>query len=368
MSEPRIVIAGGGTGGHIFPAIAIAQAIQRKAPGADLLFIGAKDRMEMEKIPQAGYKIKGLDIAGFNRSNWLKNLFLPLKILKSLSEAKQILKEFSPSAAVGVGGYASFPMLKAAQQMNIPTIIQEQNSYAGKSNKILGRKARLVCVAYKNMDKFFPKAKLLLTGNPVRKSIAKSALTPQEGLQHFGLFTGRKTLLIVGGSLGAQSINEAVSEHLDELLSWDIQIIWQTGKPYYETAKKHAADNTHVKVYDFIKEMDYAYAAADVIISRAGALAIAELCIVAKPVIFVPYPFAAEDHQTKNAMALVEHNAAEIVPNNEAKTLLKTKLKDLLNDEVAQEVMRKNLKALAIVDADDRIAEKVLELSKTAHR
>jgi len=365
MDHLRVIIAGGGTGGHIFPAVAIAHALERMHPGVELLFVGAKGRMEMEKVPQAGFRITGLDIAGFNRSNMLKNLSLPFKLLKSAWQARQILGSFAPDVAVGVGGYASFPVLNAAQRRGIPTVIQEQNSFAGKSNKLLGRKASAICVAYPEMDRFFPKEKLVLTGNPVRKPIADSLVTRTEGQEWLGLDETRKTILVVGGSLGARTVNEAIDNHLGQILEEDVQLIWQTGKPYYEQAQKRAEDFPgRVKVFEFIRQMEYAYAAADLIVSRAGALAIAELCIVAKPVIFVPYPFAAEDHQTGNAMALVAHNAAMMIPDNDAKEELAKKIRHLLHDTVMQEIMTQNIKKLAIRDADEQIAEQVTMAAK----
>jgi UDP-N-acetylglucosamine--N-acetylmuramyl-(pentapeptide) pyrophosphoryl-undecaprenol N-acetylglucosamine transferase len=363
MSNMRIIIAGGGTGGHIFPAVAIAHAVQRMKPGTEVLFVGAKGKMEMEKVPQEGFEIIGLDIAGFNRSNMLKNLLLPLKIFKSHLQAKAAIRNFRPDAVVGVGGYASFPVLNAAQGMGIPTLIQEQNSFAGKSNKILGRKAKAICVAYERMERFFPKERLHLLGNPVRKSISQSTITRGEGQIWLGMNSAKKTLLVVGGSLGARAVNEAIDASLEAIVAEGIQVVWQTGKPYIEIAKQRAKGfEGKVKVFEFIKEMDYAYAAADMVVSRAGALAIAELCIVAKPVIFVPLPTAAEDHQTSNAMALVEHNAALMVKNNEAQTELIKKIKTLLHDTSMQEIMIKNLKTIAIKDADERIAAKLLEI------
>jgi UDP-N-acetylglucosamine--N-acetylmuramyl-(pentapeptide) pyrophosphoryl-undecaprenol N-acetylglucosamine transferase len=360
----RVIIAGGGTGGHIFPAVAIGQALQRLEPGTELLFVGAIGKMEMEKVPKEGFEIVGLDIAGYDRGNFFKNLLLPFKLLKSNFQARGVLKNFKPHAVVGVGGYASFPVLNAAQGMGIPTLIQEQNSYAGKSNKILGRKAKAVCVGYEHMERFFPADKLILTGNPVRKSISHVNISREEGQAWLGMDPEKKTLLIVGGSLGAKTINETIDAELDFILEEDVQIIWQTGKPYYEQALKRVEGNSdRVKVFDFIGAMAQAYAAADVVISRAGALAIAELCIVAKPVIFVPFPFAAEDHQTSNAMALVSHNAAMMVRNSDAKLELVKKLKDLLHDEAMQELMRTNLQKLAITDADDRIALKVAAIA-----
>ena len=361
----RFIIAGGGTGGHIFPAVAIAHALQRLQSDTEILFVGAIGKMEMEKVPQEGFKIIGLDIAGFNRSNILKNLSLPFKLIKSAMKARQIIKDFKPDAVVGVGGYASFPVLNAAQGMGVPTLIQEQNSFAGKSNKILGKKAKVVCVAYEKMDQFFPKEKIVLTGNPVRKAITDANISREEGQAWLGMDSSRKTVLVVGGSLGAKSINEAVDAGLETLLNEGVQVIWQTGKPYHQQAISRAASfEGKVKVFDFIKQMDYAYAAADIVISRAGALAIAELCIVGKPVVFVPYPFAAEDHQTSNAMALVVHNAAQMVKDNETGASLISKLIHLLHDNAAQEVMQENLRKIAIRDADVRIAQKVIDISR----
>lgn len=364
MKELRVIIAGGGTGGHIFPAVAIGHALQRLQPGTKLLFVGANGKMEMEKVPQEGFDIVGLDIAGFNRSNLLKNITLPVKLLKSWWKARTILNSFRPHVVVGVGGYASFPMLNAAQGMGIPTLIQEQNSYAGKSNKLLAKRAQAVCVAYEQMDKFFPADKLMLTGNPVRKPIAQSTLSRADGQRWLGMDADKKTVLVVGGSLGAKSINEAIDAGLEQLIEAGVQVVWQTGKHYHQQAMERAAGFPPVKVFDFIREMDCAYAAADVVVSRAGALAIAELCIVGKPVIFVPYPFAAEDHQTSNAMALVVHNAAEMVKDADAKQDLISKLLHLLVDSVAQDLMRRNLKTMAISNADERIAAKVIQIAK----
>lgn len=364
MSNLHIIIAGGGTGGHIFPAVAIGHALQRLRPGTQLLFVGAKGKMEMEKVPKAGFEIIGLDIVGFNRSNMLKNLLLPYKLLMSRIAAKKILADFKPDVVVGVGGYASFPVLNAAQGEGIPTVLQEQNSWAGKSNKILGRKAKAICVAYKGMEQFFPQAVLKYTGNPVRKSISEMGRTKAEGLQYFGLTEGKQTLLIVGGSLGARSINEVIGAQIDEVLSMGVQVIWQTGKPYYETAQQQASGYEKlVKVHDFIADMDYAYAAADVVISRAGALAIAELCIAGKPVIFVPYPHAAEDHQTVNAMSLVKEGAAYMIPDAAQKEQLVSKLKELVNNNELQQAMAVQLKRLAIKDADEQIANEIIRIA-----
>jgi UDP-N-acetylglucosamine--N-acetylmuramyl-(pentapeptide) pyrophosphoryl-undecaprenol N-acetylglucosamine transferase len=364
MNNLRVIIAGGGTGGHIFPAVAVGHALQRLQPGTQLLFVGALGRMEMEKVPQEGFEIIGLDIAGFNRSNLLANFSLPLKLLKARIQARKIIRRFNPGAIVGVGGYASFPVLHAGQSMNIPTLIQEQNSFAGKSNKILARKAKVVCVAYGSMERFFPKDKINLTGNPVRKSISQMDINSEKAKSFFGFDAAKKTLLIIGGSLGAKMINETIDADLDKILAENVQVLWQTGKLYYQQAVTRAgAFGGKVKVMEFIREMDYAYAAADVVISRAGALAIAELCIAATPVIFVPFPFAAEDHQTSNAMSLVEQNAAMLVKDENAKSELFNTMKILLHDTNKQQVMSDNLKLLAIKDADERIAKKVIEIA-----
>lgn len=360
----KVVIAGGGTGGHIFPAVAIGHALQRLKPGTELLFVGALGKMEMEKVPQEGFKIVGLDIAGFNRSNLLKNLSLPYKLWKSRQQANKVIRDFKPDAVVGVGGFASFPMLSAAQSKGIPTLIQEQNSFAGKSNKILGKKAKAICVAYNGMERFFPKEHIILTGNPVRATISRSNISREEGISAFGLDRNKKTILVVGGSLGARSINEAIAAGIKEIAGWDVQLIWQTGKLFSDQAAKAVtAFGKGAVVQDFIRNMEYAYAAADIVISRAGALASAELCIVGKPVIFVPYPFAAEDHQTSNAMALVEHNAAMMVPDNEAQTALIKKLNTLMHDENMQHIMAQHIAKHGIRDADERIANKVIEIS-----
>ncbi|MBS1644759.1 MAG: undecaprenyldiphospho-muramoylpentapeptide beta-N-acetylglucosaminyltransferase [Bacteroidetes bacterium] len=360
----RLIIAGGGTGGHIFPAVAVGHAVQRLSPDAAILFVGAEGKMEMEKVPQEGFQIIGLPIAGLDRSNFLKNLSLPLKMLKSAIKARNIIQQFQPNIVLGVGGYASFPLLNAAQQLGVPTVIQEQNSYAGKSNKLLAKKAERICVAYDGMDKFFPKTKLMKTGNPVRKSISKATVSQTDARQKLQLLQDKKVLLVVGGSLGAKSINEAVGNGLEALVAGGLQVIWQCGKPYLETAKQQAAPFVgSVQVQEFIRDMATAYAAADFVISRAGALAIAELCIVAKPVVFVPYPFAAEDHQTSNAQALVEKEAAIMVPDKDAATMLVPILFALIADQAKQVRMQEALSALAIDDADERIAKELFELA-----
>jgi UDP-N-acetylglucosamine--N-acetylmuramyl-(pentapeptide) pyrophosphoryl-undecaprenol N-acetylglucosamine transferase len=362
--QRKIIIAGGGTGGHIFPAIAIANALKKIAPDTEILFVGAKGKMEMEKVPQAGYKIEGLEIVGFNRSNIFKNLLLPFKLLKSLGQASNIIKRFQPDAVVGVGGFASFPIMRKAQGKGIPTLIQEQNSFAGKANMSLGKRAKKICVAYEGMEKFFPADKLVMTGNPVRSNITQSSVSKEDALQHFGLKTGKLTVLAVGGSLGAKAINEALQPLLATFVEKDIQLIWQTGKPYYETAKAAAtAYASHVKVFEFINLMDFAYKAADVVISRAGALAIAELCVVKKPVIFVPYPFAAEDHQTFNAQSLVTKNAALMIKNDDAQTQLGSTLFSLVQNKALLEQLERNIGELGNSNADMVIAKEVLSLS-----
>jgi UDP-N-acetylglucosamine--N-acetylmuramyl-(pentapeptide) pyrophosphoryl-undecaprenol N-acetylglucosamine transferase len=363
--QRKVIIAGGGTGGHIFPAIAIANALKKIHPDTEILFVGAKGKMEMEKVPQAGYPIEGLEIAGLNRSNIFKNILLPFKLWKSLRQSKKILRTFQPDVAIGVGGYASFPILNRAQKSGIPTLIQEQNSFAGKANMILGKKAAKICVAYDGMEKFFPASKLVMTGNPVRSSISQSVIQKPEALQQFGLRTDRQTVFAVGGSLGAKSINEGLTPLLSSFVEKNIQLIWQTGKPYYETALAAAAPyGEHIKVYEFINTMDAAYKAADVVLSRAGALAIAELCVVKKPVIFVPYPFAAEDHQTSNAMNLVNKQAGLIIRDSEVGAQLGNTLFSLLQNKALMEQLENNIAKLGNPNADETIAREVLTLIK----
>jgi UDP-N-acetylglucosamine--N-acetylmuramyl-(pentapeptide) pyrophosphoryl-undecaprenol N-acetylglucosamine transferase len=358
----RVIIAGGGTGGHIFPAIAIANALKKIDPAIEILFVGAKGKMEMEKVPQAGYNIEGLDIAGFNRSSLIKNIGLPYKLVKSFFQVRSIIKSFRPDAAIGVGGYSSFPVLRVAQAKGIPTFIHESNSFAGKSNILLGKKATAVFVATDGMEKFFPADKIIVTGNPVRTSISGSTVTRGEGLKFFSLWESKKTVFVVGGSLGAKSINEAIDAGLDDLQKNDLQLIWQTGKLYTEKAKQRAAGKAGIWIDDFITQMEMAYAAADIVVSRAGAMAIAELCVVKKPVVFVPYPFAAEDHQTVNAQNLINRHAALMIKDNDAKEKLVATVIELAKDNNRQDELRKNISALAITDADERIAKKILDL------
>ena len=362
----RVIIAGGGTGGHIFPAIAIANALKKKDESIEILFVGAKGKMEMEKVPHAGYKIEGLDIAGFDRSSLIKNIGLPYKIIKSLIQARMIMNEFKPDLVIGVGGYASFPMLSLAQQKKIPTVIQEQNSFAGKTNMLLAKRAKKICVAYEGMEKFFPKEKIIITGNPVRSAISHSAITKSQGQKYFELDERIKTVLVVGGSLGAKSINVAIEKHLDDLLNAGLQLIWQTGKPFAVKAKERADGKKGVWVNQFIEQMEYAYAAADVVISRAGAIAIAELCVMKKPVLFVPFPFAAEDHQTENAMSLVNKNAAMMVKDSEAIDKIVPMIIELAKDENKQEGLKNNISQLAITNADEKIADEIIKSLHTS--
>jgi UDP-N-acetylglucosamine--N-acetylmuramyl-(pentapeptide) pyrophosphoryl-undecaprenol N-acetylglucosamine transferase len=353
----RVIIAGGGTGGHIFPAIAIANALKEMDNTIEILFVGARGKMEMEKVPQAGYKIEGLDIAGFNRSSLIKNIGLPFKLVKSFLQVRSIFKKFKPDAAIGVGGYSSFPVLRSAQAKGIPTFIHESNSFAGRSNIMLGKKATKVFTGTDGMEKFFPKEKIRVTGNPVRASIAHSAISRSEGIKFFSLEERKKTVLVVGGSLGAKSINEAIDKHLAELLQAGLQLIWQTGKLY---SPKSATDKG-VWVNAFINQMEYAYAAADMVVSRSGAMSVAELCVVKKPVLFVPYPFAAEDHQTVNAQQLVNKKAAMMVKDNEALDKVVPVIIELAKDEGRQSELRTNIGSLAITTADKTIAEEILK-------
>ncbi|HWR32494.1 MAG TPA: undecaprenyldiphospho-muramoylpentapeptide beta-N-acetylglucosaminyltransferase [Chitinophagaceae bacterium] len=357
----RVIIAGGGTGGHIFPAIAIANALKKIDSTIEILFVGAKGRMEMEKIPLAGYQIEGLDIAGFNRSSLIKNISLPFKLVKSFLQVRKIIKQFRPDAAIGVGGYSSYPVLKVAQGKGIPTFIHESNSFAGKSNKMLGKKATKIFTGTGSMEKFFPKEKIIVTGNPVRTAIANASIGRNEAISFFSLDETKMIVLIVGGSLGAKSINEAIDKGVDDLLNAGLQLIWQTGKPYSAKAKMSVNGKTGVWVNEFITQMEYAYAAADIVVARSGAMTVAELCVVKKPVLFVPYPFAAEDHQTVNAMGLVKKNAALMLKDDVAMEKLVPMLIELAKDENKQNELKNNIAKLAITNADKKIAEEVLK-------
>ncbi len=360
-AKQRIIIAGGGTGGHIFPAIAIANAILKQEPQTEILFVGAKGKMEMEKIPQAGFKIEGLDIAGFNRSSLIKNIGLPVKLLQSFFQVRRILKSFKPTAVIGVGGYSSYPVLRLAQANGIPTFIHESNSFAGKANIMLGKKANKIFVASDGMEKFFPANKIMITGNPVRASISRSIVSRETGIEFFGLDPAKKTVLSIGGSLGAKSINEVLDKNLDLFEENNLQLIWQTGKPYVEKAKNTARGKTGIWADDFITQMEFAYAAADVVISRSGAMAIAELCVMEKAVIFVPFPFAAEDHQTVNAQNLVNKNAGIMIKDGDALTMLVPSIIALSKDENKQKELKSNIGKLAVGNADEIIAVEILK-------
>ncbi|MCQ2246277.1 MAG: undecaprenyldiphospho-muramoylpentapeptide beta-N-acetylglucosaminyltransferase [Bacteroidaceae bacterium] len=365
-TDLRIIISGGGTGGHIFPAVSIANAIRQQHPEAKILFVGAEGRMEMQRVPAAGYEIKGLPVAGFDRKRLWRNISVLIKLFKSQKLAKKIIKDFKPMAAVGVGGYASGPTLKMAQKMGIPTLLQEQNSYAGVTNKLLAKKAKKICVAYDGMERFFPAESIIKTGNPVRQGLLDSKVTREEGIQSFGLDPNKKTILLIGGSLGARTINESVLNHLDLIRTSGAQFIWQTGKYYSEEIKNRLKDEQNLEmlhVTDFISDMDKAYAAADLVISRAGAGSISEFCLLKKPVILVPSPNVAEDHQTKNALALVEKDAALYVKDAEAKdTLLQLAVNTVSQAEKLISLGR-NIEKLAYNNSANIIAEEVYKLA-----
>ena len=365
----RIIISGGGSGGHIFPAVAIANAFQRRHPDAEILFVGAEGRMEMEKVPAAGYRIEGLPIAGLQRQLTLrnigKNLLLPFKVLRSRVKARRIIRRFQPNVVVGVGGFASEPTLKAATGMGFSTLLQEQNSYAGLTNRTLARKARTICVAYDGMERFFPAEKLVFTGNPVRADIEHIAVSREEGCAFFEVDASRPVVLSVGGSLGASSINRMVMQHLDYFRENNIQLIWQTGRWMYDeavAAVKAAGVGEWVKVHQFVTRMDIAYAAANVIISRAGAIAISELCLVGKPIILIPSPNVAEDHQTKNAMALVNKGAALMVPDKQCGEQTLPLLAELLQDKGRCDAMATACRALGVASSADRIVDEIDKL------
>lgn len=363
----RIIISGGGTGGHIFPAVSIANAIKEQHPNAELLFVGADGRMEMQRVPAAGYKIEGLPICGFDRKNLLKNFIVLYKLAKSQLKAYRIIKRFSPHAAVGVGGYASGPTLKMAGMMGIPTLIQEQNSYAGVTNKLLAKKAKKICVAYEGMEKFFEKNKIILTGNPVRQGLLNTSISQREAIKSFGLDPQKKTILILGGSLGARTINQCMMANPDTIRTSEVQFIWQTGKIYFEQVKEALSKTEPLPmlfVTDFISKMENAYGAADLVISRAGAGSISEFCLLKKPVILVPSPNVAEDHQTKNALALVNKKAALYIKDSEAcNKLLDVAVSTVKNDEVLKDLSI-NIAKLAFTNSASIIAEEVYKLAE----
>lgn len=362
----RVIISGGGTGGHIFPAVAIANALKKIDPSTEILFVGANGRMEMEKVPAAGYKIIGLDIQGFQRSSILKNILLPYKLLKSVIKARSIIKNFKPDAAVGVGGYASGPLLYAASQLKIPYLIQEQNSFAGITNKILGKNAELICVAFNGMEKFFPAEKIRITGNPIRKDAVDIENKRFAAAELLSLSPHKKTILLTGGSLGSGTLNKSMFSGLDKILAADVQLIWQTGKYYYQSVLEQMKGREHpnIKVLEFLHRMDLAYAASDLVISRAGAGTIAELCAVKKPAILVPSPNVAEDHQTKNAVALVENDAAIMVGDSMAELELIDIALLLIDNKDKCKTLSDNIGKMALPDADEVIAREVLRIAK----
>lgn len=363
----RIIISGGGTGGHIFPAVSIANAIKELQPEAEILFVGAEGRMEMHRVPAAGYQIKGLPVAGFDRKNLLKNIPVLIKLFKSQRLARKIVKDFRPHAAVGVGGYASGPTLKVAGSMGIPTLLQEQNSYAGVTNKLLAKQAKKICVAYEGMERFFDKDKIILTGNPVRQGLLNTTTTREEAIASFGLDPDKRTVLILGGSLGARTINRCLMNHLEQVKTSGVQFIWQTGKIYIDEARaavSQAGELPMLHVTDFISDMATAYSAADLVISRAGAGSISEFCLLQKPVILVPSPNVAEDHQTKNALALVNKNAALYVKDAEAQELLLDKAIEAVGQPEVLKNLSKNITELAFQDSANVIAREVLKLAE----
>ncbi|MFB9898093.1 undecaprenyldiphospho-muramoylpentapeptide beta-N-acetylglucosaminyltransferase [[Hallella] seregens] len=368
-NELRIIISGGGTGGHIFPAVSIANAIKAKHPDAKILFVGALGRMEMQRVPAAGYEIKGLPICGFDRKHLLKNIAVLFRIWKSQRMAKRIIKDFRPMAAVGVGGYASGPTLNVCAERGIPCLIQEQNSYAGVTNRLLAKKAAKICVAYEGMERFFPADKIVMTGNPVRQNVLSTPLSREEARRQFGLAPDKKTILLVGGSLGARTVNESMRRHLAEVKSSEVQFIWQTGKFYNDEMNQAVAafgDIPNLKVLDFISDMGAAYQAADLVISRAGASSISEFCLIGKPVILVPSPNVAEDHQTKNAMALVSHDAAVYVKDADAPDMLLSTALQVVADDAKLASLSANIQKLGLKDSADIIADEVVKLARTA--
>lgn len=364
-NELRIIISGGGTGGHIFPAVSIANAIKAKRPDAQILFVGALGRMEMQRVPAAGYEIKGLPICGFDRKHLLKNIAVLFRIWKSQLMAKKIINDFQPMAAVGVGGYASGPTLNVCAKKGIPCLIQEQNSYAGVTNKILAKKATKICVAYEGMERFFPADKIVMTGNPVRQNVLTCTLTQEEARQQMGLDPKKKTILIVGGSLGARTLNESVLQNLEKIAQSGVQVVWQTGKYYHAAIQEQmkGKDMPMLKVTDFIGDMGAAYKAADLVVSRAGASSISEFCLIGKPVILVPSPNVAEDHQTKNAMALVNKDAAIYVKDADAPQQLIDKALATINDEEKLKSLTENILKLGLKNSADVIADEVIRLA-----
>jgi len=360
----RVLIGGGGTGGHVFPAIAIADALKQMDPGMEFLFVGALGRLEMEKVPEAGYAIEGLPVAGFQRRLTVKNVAFFYKLLVSMIRSRRIVRHFNPDVAVGVGGYASGPILKAAGRKQVPVLLQEQNSYAGVTNRLLARSACTICVAYEHMDRYFPAERIVLTGNPVRRNLLELTGDRKKGLEEFNLDDGKKVCLVVGGSLGARTLNQSISEGLDKLDRNDLQVLWQCGKYYQEESEESVRRSglKNIRVLPFISKMERAYAVADIIISRAGAITISELCLIGKPVILVPSPNVAEDHQTRNAEALVSRNAALMVPDHQARELLVDQMMKLMENIELRKKLSTNIKQLGIPDASERIAAEVKKI------
>lgn len=366
QTTTKVIIAGGGTGGHVFPAIAIGRALKNKPYNAQVLFVGAKGRMEMEKVPQAGFDIIGLSVAGIQRRVTWKNLLVPFKLINSMIQSRRIIRRIRPDVVIGVGGYASGPLVRAAANMGIPTLIQEQNSYPGLTNRLLAKKAKKICVAYEGMERYFDKSKLYLTGNPVRQDIFDIDEKREAAIAHFGLNTVQHVVLVIGGSLGAKSINEAIASRIEELTDNGIQLLWQTGISHYQETKTLLGDNEikGVSVLPFIDRMDLAYAAADLVISRAGAIAVSELCVAKKPAILIPSPNVAEDHQTKNAQALVDNQAAYMIKDQEASKLLAPKIIELVADEEKKQRLTERIASLAYRNAAELIAEVAMGLVK----
>jgi UDP-N-acetylglucosamine--N-acetylmuramyl-(pentapeptide) pyrophosphoryl-undecaprenol N-acetylglucosamine transferase len=362
MEKLKFILSGGGTGGHIYPAVAIANELKSRFPNAEFLFVGAQDKMEMQKVPQSGYKIEGLWIAGLQRKLTLQNVMFPFKLINSLWKSRTILKKFNPDVVIGTGGFASGPLLQMANSLNIPTVIQEQNSFPGITNKLLSKKANKICVAYENLEKFFPKEKLILTGNPVRQDLIDIESKKAEAIHYFNLDATKKTLLVLGGSLGARRINQLIEKELEKFESLEVQVIWQCGKLYFEDYNKYNSDN--VQVLAFIDRMDLVYAAADIVISRAGASSVSELCIVGKPVVFIPSPNVAEDHQTKNAKSIVDKKGALMIKETELDAEFSLVFEALLKDKGKQDQLSSNIKLLALPNATKQIVDEIVKLLK----
>jgi len=376
MKQLKFILSGGGTGGHIYPAVAIANELKFRFPNAEFLFVGAKDKMEMQKVPQAGYKIEGLWIAGLQRKLSLQNALFPFKLMDSLLKSRKIIKKFKPDVVIGTGGFASGPLLQMANMLNIPTVIQEQNSYPGITNKLLSKKANTICVAYENLERFFPKEKMILTGNPVRQDLIDIESKRAEGIQYFNLDANKKTVLVLGGSLGARRLNQLIEKELNHFNAQNVQVIWQCGKLYFDEYKKYNSPlapkggiekdkkSNDIQVLEFIDRMDLVYAAADIVISRAGASSVSELCIVGKPVIFIPSPNVAEDHQTKNARSIADRKGALMLKESELDEKFNTVFSDLVANENLQKELSQNIKKLAKVNATKEIVDEIVKLIK----